>query len=60
MRQLLQKETENSYQKFILKCDRGLLQSTSGIAKCDRSLLESVTPVDTRRRFNVDTTSYRR
>ena len=33
---VLQNETENSYQKFITKCDRGLLQSASGITKCDR------------------------
>ena len=41
MRELLQNETENSFQKFIAKCDRGLLQSASGITKCDRSLLQS-------------------
>ena len=41
MRQLLQNETENSYQKFTTKCDRGLLQSASGIIKCDRLLLQS-------------------
>ena len=41
MRQLLQNETENSYQKFVTKCDRGLLKNASGIPKCDRLLLES-------------------
>ena len=40
MRQLLQNETENSYQKFITKCDRCLLQRASGITKCDRLLLQ--------------------
>ena len=35
MRQSLQNETENNYQKFITNCDRSLLQSTSGITKCD-------------------------
>ena len=49
MGQLLQNETENSYQKFITKCDRGLLQSASSIAKCDHcyynvpQVLQSVT-----------------
>ena len=33
--QLLKNETENSYYKVITKCDRSLLQSTSGITKCD-------------------------
>ena len=41
MRQLLQSETEHSHQKFITKCDRGLLQCASGIKKCDRSSLQS-------------------
>ena len=41
MRQLLQNETENSYRKFVTKCDRGLLQSASGITKCNRLLLQS-------------------
>ena len=45
MRQLLQNETENSYQKFVTKCDRGLLQSASGITKCDRLLLQSVSGI---------------
>ena len=36
VRQLLENETENSHQKFITKCDRGLLQSASGITKCAR------------------------
>ena len=35
MRQSLQNGTENSYQKFITKRDRSLLQSVSGITKCD-------------------------
>ena len=39
MRQLLQNETENSYQIFITKFDRGLLQGASGITKCNRLLL---------------------
>ena len=42
MRQLLQYETENSYQTFIAKYSRRLLQCASGITKCDRSLLQSV------------------
>ena len=29
MKQLLQNEKDNSYQKFIAKCKRGLLQSVS-------------------------------
>ena len=33
MRQLLQNETENSYQRLNTKCDRGLLQSASGVTK---------------------------
>ena len=41
MRKLLQNETDSSYQKFITKCDRVLLQSASGITKCDRILLQS-------------------
>ena len=40
-----QNETENSYQKCITKCDRGLLQSASGIAKCDRLLLQSASGI---------------
>ena len=49
MGQLLQNETENSYQKFITKCDRGLLQSASSFTKCDHcyynvpQVLQSVT-----------------
>ena len=45
MRQLLQNETESSYQKFSTKCDIGLvhsrqvLQAASGITKCYRLLL---------------------
>ena len=35
MRQLLQNDTENGYQKFITRCIIGLLQSASGITKCD-------------------------
>ena len=45
MRQLLQKETGNSYHKFITKCDRSLLQSSSGITKSDRNLLQSVSGI---------------
>ena len=41
VRKLLQNETDNSYQKFITTCDRGLLQSALGIKKCDRLLLQS-------------------
>ena len=41
MRKILQNETDNSYQKFITKYDRGLLQSASGITKYDRLLLQS-------------------
>ena len=32
-------------QKFITKCDRGLLQSASGITKCGRSLLQSASGI---------------
>ena len=39
MRQLLQYETENSYQKLTTKCVRGLLHSASGIRKCDRKFI---------------------
>ena len=35
MRQLLQNDTENGYQKFITRCIIGLLQSASDIKKCD-------------------------
>ena len=45
MRQLLQNETENDYQKLITKRDRGLLQCASGITKCDRSLLQSASGI---------------
>ena len=45
MRKLLQNETENSYQKLITKCDRGLLQSASGITKSDRLLLQSASGI---------------
>ena len=45
MRQLLQNEIENNYQKFIAKCDRGILQCASGITKCDRSLLQSASGI---------------
>ena len=41
MRQLLQYDIENSYWKFIIRCDRGLLHSASGIKKCDRVFLQS-------------------
>ena len=33
MRQLLENETENSYYKVIIKCNKRLLQSASGITK---------------------------
>ena len=33
MRQLLQNDTDNSYQKAITKSDRSLLKSVSGITK---------------------------
>ena len=42
---LLENETDNSYQKIIAKCDRGLLQSASGITKYDRLLLQSVSGI---------------
>ena len=45
MRQLLQNKTESIYQKFITKCDRGLLQSASGITKCNRLLLQSASGI---------------
>ena len=45
MRQLLQNETETSHQKFITKCERGLLISASGIAKCGRLLLQSASGI---------------
>ena len=40
-RQLLKNEIKNSYYKVIIKCDKNLLQSASGIKKCDRLLLQS-------------------
>ena len=52
MRQLLQNDIENSYQKLlrfitkcIAKCDRSLLQTASGITKCDKSLLQSASGI---------------
>ena len=45
MRQLSQNEAENSYQKFITKWDKGLLQSASSITKCDRTLLQKVSGI---------------
>ena len=45
MRQLLQNETENSYQIFIIKFDRGLLQGASGITKCNRLLLQTASGI---------------
>ena len=51
MRQLLQNETESSHQKFITKCDSGLLQSASGIIKCDRLLLQSASGITKRDRL---------
>ena len=41
-------DTENSYQKFIRKCDRGLLQNAPDITMCDRSLLQSVSRITKR------------
>ena len=43
MRQLLQNETKSSYQKFITKCDRGLLQSATDCYYKVRQALQSVT-----------------
>ena len=43
--QLLQNVTENSYQKFITKCDRVLLQSAPGITKCDRLLSQGASGI---------------
>ena len=45
MRQLLQNDTDNSYQKAITKSDRSLLKSVSGITKWGRLLLQSVTVI---------------
>ena len=45
VRQLLQNETKNSYQKFTTKCDRSLLQSVEGITKCDRLLLQTASGI---------------
>ena len=42
VRQLLQNETENTYEKFITKCYRSLLQRASGITKCNRLLSQTV------------------
>ena len=41
VRQLLQNETDNSYQEVITKNGSCLLQNASGITKCDKSLLQS-------------------
>ena len=41
----LKNETENNYYKVIIKCDRNLLQSESGITKCDRLLLQSASGI---------------
>ena len=68
MRQLLEKEKENSYQKFITKCDRLLWQYMSGITKCDRLLLLSAASITNcgssqqtfQRRINVEITLIRR
>ena len=68
MRQLLEKEKENSYQKFITKCDRLLRQCMSGITKCDRLLLLSAASITNcgssqqtfQRRINVEITLIRR
>ena len=45
MKQLLQNETKDSYQKFATKCDRGFLQSALSITKCGRLLLQSVSSI---------------
>ena len=50
MRQLLQNETENKYQKFLAQCERGLLQrlplqGASDIRECDRLLLQSASVI---------------
>ena len=57
MRQLLQNETENSYEKFITKCDIGLLQSASGITKCYRLLLQSASGITNYDRLLLQSTS---
>ena len=45
VRQLLKKETEDSYYKVITTCDRSFLQSAPGITKCEKSLLQSVSGI---------------
>ena len=45
MKRLLQNATENSYQKFVTKCNKGLLQSASDIRMCVRLLLQSVSGI---------------
>ena len=45
MKRLLQNATENSYQKFVTKCNKGLLQSASGITMCVRLLLQSASGI---------------
>ena len=52
MRQLLLNETENSYQKFITKCDRGLLKKVCQVlqivTECyykERQVLQSMTVI---------------
>ena len=42
---VLQNKTENIYQKFITKCDRGLLLGASGITKYDSLLLQSASAI---------------
>ena len=42
---VLQNETENRSQKFITQCDRGLLQTTSGITNCDKGLLQTASGI---------------
>ena len=48
---------KNSYQKFITKCDRGLLQSASGITKCDRPSLKSALGIAKRDRLFLQSAS---
>ena len=45
VRHLLQNGTDSSYQKFITKCESGLLQSASGITKCDKLLLQNMSGI---------------
>ena len=36
---------KNSYQKFITKCDRGILQSAPGITKYDRLVVQNTSGI---------------